>query len=384
MTLKAMIEKRNTKLQEMQGILNAAQTETRAFTEEENTKYEALKEEIRSLDATIKALKEAAEFDETRSEEDQQEEQEEKYDPNAELRAIFTENDTEMRAMNTATNSEGGYVVNSELSQTIIKALKDRSDVYSFFDGTSIPGYMRIPKKATGAAAQWMDENPSADPTVSTPTLSIIDLAQHRLYAESAITQQMVNVQELNLQGFIIEEIAEALVDSIEAAIFNGTGTKQPTGLIAGITKKVTLDERGKLDIDHFKKAKYKLKKSQLARAKWYMNAETLLALDLVKDVDGRPLLQPNIAQGTGYVILGIPVETTDAMDTLETTGAKCVAVLACPEAYHTNTQKGVAFHVYNDSAYTKKGLIGYATDVYLDGKTKNDDAVVGIFNKSA
>lgn len=384
MTLKAMIEKRNAKLEEMQGILTAVQTETRAFTEEETTKYDELKKEIRSLDTTIKALQEAAEFEERDSHENQEEDEEAKYDPNAELRAIFTENDVEMRAMNTATSAEGGYVVNTELSQTIIKALKDRSDVYSFFDGTNIPGYMRIPKKATGAAAQWMDENPSTDPTTSTPTLSIIELAQHRLYAESAITQQMVNVQELNLQSFIIEEIAEALVDSIETAIFNGTGTKQPTGLIAGITKKVTVDTRGTLDIDFFKKAKYKLKKSQQARAKWYMNSETLLALDLVKDADGRPLLQPNIAQGTGYVILGIPVETTDAMATIADTGAKCLAILACPEAYHTNTQKGVAFHVYNDSAYTKKGLIGYATDVYLDGKTKNDDAVVGIFNKAA
>lgn len=381
MKLKAMIEKRNAKIEEMQSLVGAVETEERAFTAEENGKWETLSQEVRDLDITIKAMQEAMEFEKR---EFKEEKKETKYDSNSELRAIFTEDDVEMRAMNTATNSEGGYVVNSELSQTIIKALKDRSDVFSFFDGTSITGYMRIPKKATGGAAQWMDENPGTDPTVSTPTLSIIDLAQHRLYAESAITQQMINVQELNLEGFIIEEIADALVDSIESAIFNGTGTKQPTGIISGITKKVNLDTRGTLDIDHFKKAKYKLKKSQLARAKWYMNSETLLALDLVKDLDGRPLLQPNIATGTGYVILGIPVETTDAMDTLTTVGAKCVAILACPEAYHTNTQKGVAFHIYNDSTYTKKGLIGYATDLYLDGKTKNDDAVVGIFNKAS
>ena len=59
MKLKAMIEKRNAKLEEMQAILTGAQTETRAFTEEENTKYAALKEEIRALDETMKALEEA-------------------------------------------------------------------------------------------------------------------------------------------------------------------------------------------------------------------------------------------------------------------------------------------------------------------------------------
>ena len=112
------------------------------------------------------------------------------------------------------------------------------------------------------------------------------------------------------------------------------------------------------------------------------MNAETYLLVDLLKDSMGRPLLQPNIAEGTGYTLLGLPVVLTDALKTPTDTGANCLIVLATPAAYHTNTQKSLALYVYNDSTYIRRGLVGYGADIYLDGKTKDDQQVAGIFNK--
>ena len=43
-----------------------------------------------------------------------------------------------------------------------------------------------------------------------------------------------------------------------------------------------------------------------------------------------------------------------------------------------------MALHVYNDSAYIRKGLVGYGADLYMDGKVKNDDQAAGIFNKAS
>ena len=196
----------------------------------------------------------------------------------------------------------------------------------------------------------------------------------------------MINVQELDLQSFIKEDIAESMIDSIEEAIFNGTGTKQPTGIISGIkaANKITLDTRGSITVDHLKKAKAKIKKGVVKKARWFMNSETFLEIDLLKDADGRPLLQPNPSQETDYILLGLPVELTDALSSPTTAGAKCLMVLATPAAYHTNTQQQLALYVYNDSVYTRRGLVGYGADMYLDGKTKDDQQLVGIFNKSA
>ena len=111
------------------------------------------------------------------------------------------------------------------------------------------------------------------------------------------------------------------------------------------------------------------------------MNDNTFLQIDLLKDSIGRPLLQPNVAEGSGYKLLNLPVEVTDALPTIEDEGEKCLIVLATPEAYHTNTQKSVALYIYNDSMYTRKGLIGYGSDVYMDGKAKDEEQMAGVFN---
>ena len=381
-------EKRAELLNEMKGIVDAAKAETRALTEEENTRYEEIRTEIQNIDSILEKIEEERSFEEKKPAGKKEEERSQEDINNEELRNIFTGKVSESRdagvAMNTATNSQGGFVVNDNLSQEIIKELKDRSDVYKFFNGTSIKGNLRIPKQASSGTASWVTENPATDPTATIPTLSIIELGQNRLYRESALTQQMINVEELDLQAFVKEDIADTMTDSIEDAIFNGTGTNQPTGLISGILSKnkITVNTRGEITIDDLKKAKAKLKQKIVKQAKWFMNAETYLLVDLLKDSMGRPLLQPNIAEGTGYTLLGLPVVLTDALKTPSDTGANCLIVLATPAAYHTNTQKSLALYVYNDSTYIRRGLVGYGADIYLDGKTKDDQQVAGIFNK--
>ncbi|MGL5149719.1 MAG: phage major capsid protein [Clostridium sp.] len=386
---KGLEEKRNDLVEEMENIISGAKEEVRALSDEEEVRFSEIEKEINGIDALI--VKEAA----TRAlgapkkiTEDKKEKEERTQGEinNQELRDIFTGNVAESRAaMNTITGGEGGFVVNEELSGTIIKAIKDRSNVYNFFNSTSVKGNLRIPKQASSGVAEWVTENPDTDPTASIPTLEIIELGQNRLYRESAITKQMLNVQELNLQGFITDDISDTMADAIEDAIFNGDGADKPTGIIRGISskKKVSLENRGEFSVDVLKKCKAKLKKSIIKKARWFMNAETFLEIDLLKDTMGRPLLQPNIAGDTDYILLGLPVELTDAMPTIATTGAACLIVLATPEAYHTNTQKAISLYVYDDSVYTRRGLVGFGSDVYLDGKIKDEQQAAGIFNKS-
>ena len=61
--MKALKEKKNSLLEEMEGLLNKAKTEVRAFTEEENTKVEEIKKEIRGLEKLIADEEEMRSFD---------------------------------------------------------------------------------------------------------------------------------------------------------------------------------------------------------------------------------------------------------------------------------------------------------------------------------
>jgi uncharacterized coiled-coil DUF342 family protein len=57
--MKTLIEKRNALLDEMDGIVNKAQQETRAFSEEENRRFEAIEAEIAGIDKTLAAAEKA-------------------------------------------------------------------------------------------------------------------------------------------------------------------------------------------------------------------------------------------------------------------------------------------------------------------------------------
>lgn len=387
---KGLEEKRNDLITEMEGIIGGAKAETRTLSDEEEVRFEAIEKEIEKIDSLLEKEETTRSLNNKEKKNKKEKKKEERSQDdinNSELREIFNGKVSEARAaMNSGTGAQGGFVVNSELSAEIIKEIKDRSNVYSFFNGTTIKGNLRIPKQASSGKAEWVTENPSTDPTASIPTLAIIDLGQNRLYRESAITKQMVNVEEIDLQGFVKGDIADTMVDAIEEAIFNGTGTDQPKGIISGIKEKnkITVETRGEITVDDLKKCKAKIKKTVIKNAKWFMNAETFLEIDLLKDGMGRPMLQPNIADGTGYVLLNLPVELTDAMKTPSDEGANCLAVIATPEAYHTNTQKSVSLYVYDDSTYTRRGLIGYGSDVFLDGKIKDEQQAAAIFNKAA
>lgn len=387
---KGLEEKRNDLVTEMEGIISTAKAETRTLSDEEEIRFEEITKEIGKIDSLEEKQEEARTLNnvnKTKKEKDKKTEERSIEDiNNEELRDIFSGKAPEARdSMNSGTESQGGFVINKELSNAIIKEIKDRSNVYKFFNSTSIKGNLRIPKQASTGTASWVTENPTTDPTATIPTLAIIELGQNRLYRESAITKQMINVQEIDLQGFIKGDIADSMVDAIELAIFKGSGTNEPTGLVKGINskRKITLTERGIITVDDLKKCKAKIKKSVVNKAKWFMSSDIFLEIDLLKDTMGRPLLQPNIAEGTGYTLLGLPVEITDAIDTLETTGASCLIILATPEAYHTNTQQSVSLYVYDDSTYTRRGLVGYGSDVFMDGKTKDDQQAAGIFNKA-
>ena len=376
---KGLEERRNDLIADMEAIVNKADEETRALSTEEVEKYNNLKQEIAEIDETLKIKEEARTLVTRKTKEQKDKRKEERTAEEIQEEEIRT-------ALNAGTSNKGGLVVGETLSKDIIKELKDRSSVYSFFDNTTVKGKYKLAKKASSGKAQWVAEGTNPDPNSksTTPTLGSIILEQHRLYRESAITQQMLNSQEVNLTAFLKEDIAESMVDAIEEAIFKGTGSDQPTGLIQGITKKHTLETRGKIGIDDLKKAKAKIKKSGLKKAKWFMHSDTLLELDLLKDADGRPLLQPDLTKESDYTLLGLPVDCSDTLDTLETSGENCVIILANKGAYHTNTQKQIVINTYDDSTYKRAGLIGYGSDVYMDGKTKNPDVVAGIFNPAS
>ena len=178
---KGLEERRNDLIADMEAIVNKADEETRALSTEEVKKYNDLKKEIEEIDETLKIKEEARTLVNRKSKEGKDKEKKEE-------RTLEEIQEEELRtALNTGTNNKGGLVVGETLSKDIIKVLKDRSAVYSFFDATNVKGKYKILKKSADGKASWVAEGKVPDSTQksTTPTLESIVLEQHRLYRES-------------------------------------------------------------------------------------------------------------------------------------------------------------------------------------------------------
>ena len=143
--LKSLEEQRNDKVIEMQALLDKAKAETRAMSEEEMKKFNALEKEIADIDATIKAEERARDLslnvvDDKKKEELRAEEAEERAFANY-IRGIV-----ESRAGDVnLTVGDNGAVIPSSIANKIIKKVYDICPIYQLATRYNVGGTLNIP-----------------------------------------------------------------------------------------------------------------------------------------------------------------------------------------------------------------------------------------------
>ena len=133
---------------------------------------------------------------------------------------------------NVTTSSEGGaFAAITEWSY--IEALKNamvgvRAGV-RYIPG--MQGNARIVKGGAASAA-WLAEESAA--SITKLAYSTVDMTPHRLQILGGYTMDLLKQSALPVERLIWDEIISAHAQSLDAAIFNGTGSSgQPTGILA-------------------------------------------------------------------------------------------------------------------------------------------------------
>ena len=98
------------------------------------------------------------------------------------------------------------------------------------------------------------------------------------------------------------------------------------------------------------------------------MNRETFAKLDMLKDGQGRYLLQESVASETGYMMMGRPVFITDELD-------ENVVIFLSPSAYQVNIQPTIAITPLVEK-YAGIGAWGIVQNMYLDGRVIDHEGV--------
>ncbi len=179
----------------------------------------------------------------------------------------------------------------------------------------------------------WLGEEDERAETDITK-LKDVNITIHQMAALPKISNKLMATNYVGYVAFLMDRVEYAWGLKIANTMFNGSGTKQPLGILndTNITNKTewdldTLDDTGKIDAiaTLFGNTRDEI----AAKSKWYMRRETWTSLTLLKDKDGR-LQLIDVKNGGERKLMGRPVVVVDSANS----GLKTMAEAAAGEPF--------------------------------------------------
>ena len=153
-------------------------------------------------------------------------------------RGFFMPSDVQKRDLVVGTPTAGGNLVATDLlSGSFIDMLRnsmvlDRLGVRML---TGLVGNVAIPKQTGGATIYWVAEN--TPPTESQQTIGQVLMSPKTAGGFTDISRTLLNQSSLDVENFVLNDLASNLGLGIQQAAINGTGaSNQPSGLLTRIT----------------------------------------------------------------------------------------------------------------------------------------------------
>ncbi|UZJ79438.1 phage major capsid protein [Fictibacillus sp. KU28468] len=370
MNKKALIEKRNDLLSELETLANSI--EARGVTADEEIQSSSLKNEIELLNKKINGNEERNMM-EVLSVTDNAVE---KRGFEAFLKSQF--NSDEVRAITTSA-TPGQLTVPSSIADEIIKKLEEVAPLFGLSKQfPSVSGKLDVLKETSIGGAQWLDEMENA--TVQDFSMEKVTLEQKRLTAAIELSQNLVNDAGFDIVTYVVDLLAQRIANSVNRAIVNGTGSNQMEGFLNAtlsnaVVQTATVGSIGTDDVlDLFNSMNPEL----VEGAVFVMNRSTFNLVSKLKDANNHYYLV-DFKNGSGakyYTMLGLPVLISDVMPDMAV-GNKTIALINMNKAYGTLIKKGIDVkHIVADTTQALRGSQLIVADIYLDGKVINDQAV--------
>jgi HK97 family phage major capsid protein len=235
----------------------------------------------------------------------------------------------EGKALNTAVNSEGGYLVDPQTSARIQGALTTAASLRAVANVVQVEaGQFDVLVDHGEMGSGWATE---AD-IVGVSTNPVIDRIQIRLHELSAMpraSQRLLEDSAFDVEGWLAERIAQKFARAEAAAFVLGDGADKPRGILDHDIVADAGAEWGELgylatgtagDFDSVNPADalvdlvYALDAGYRANAAFVMNSKTAGAVRKMKDGDGRFLWSDSLAAGEPARLMGYPVLVAEDM----------------------------------------------------------------------
>lgn len=381
MNLKALIEKRNAMLDELDQIASAVETEVRGLTPDEDSRVAVIQGEVANLDKAIK-------FAESRSRdveviEENKEERSVEQNLEFEIRAVeqfLRKQDGEEVRTVTSGAAPGSLVVPTNLSNMIIEKLFEIAPIFSRTRNFSpIAGVLEVLREQTIGTAGFVGE--LTDLVANDFTMDKVRLTQKRAGTAIELSQHIINDSGIDVVGYAINLLTRRLGQTLDKNVIVGTGDAggQFEGMLpaAGVDiGSVTTAAIGAVGTDDLLDLYNSIHPDYQAGCVFVMARSAFNTLVKLKDANNQYYFIRDITAGAaGYRLFGLPVLITDAMPAIAANNFP-VLMANFNEAYATMTKKGLNLqHIFGDSRQALRGAHLLLLDGYFDGKILNPDA---------
>jgi len=293
--------------------------------------------------------------------------------------------------MSTTTGSEGGFTVPTETATSVIDALKAFGGMRSVADvmRTSTGSAMNWPTSdGTAEEGEIVGENATAtdaDPVVGTLALPVYKYSSKTV----AVPIELLQDSSVDIEAFVTNRLIQRLGRITNKHFTIGTGTGQPNGVATaatvgvtgatGTTLTVTYDSL--VDLQHGVDFGYR----ELGNCRFMMNDDSVKVIKKIKDTQGRPIFLPGYDpanNGKLDTLLGDPIQVNQSVAVM---AANAKSILYGDfKNYVIRDSLDIMMMRFTDSAYAKKGQVGFLAFLRSGGNLMDVGGAVKAYRNSA
>jgi len=230
--------------------------------------------------------------------------------------------------MVSSSNALGGFTVPQDFRNTLLNLPVEENHILPRATVFPSPtGTVTIPKaKQTdsdeygGMAGQWISEGGLK--TKSDTQFEQVEISSHEYAMYTQISIRLLQRSAIAMENWIVTRGRQKIMDAMDNAFINGTGSGQPTGILqtAGIrtVARQAANAVGHTDAVRLKRA---LKPYHRAGGVFVMNDDVGGYLEETKDNEGRPLFSASTANGPYDRLVGFPFLENTRNPSLGTSG---------------------------------------------------------------
>ncbi|WP_299145009.1 phage major capsid protein [uncultured Tateyamaria sp.] len=274
------------------------------------------------------------------------------------------------KSLSTAVNSDGGYLVDPQTSESVKSVLNATASIRSIasvvnVEATSYDVLVDHGDVGTG----WATETASLTET-DTPSIDRITIPLHELSALPKASQRLLDDAAFDIEAWLAGRIADKFARAEAASFVSGDGIDKPKGFLThtsvdndvwawGNLGYVPTGVDGDVTAEAIIDVVYALGAEYRANATFVMNSKTAGIVRKLKDNDGRFLWTDGLAAGQPAVLMGYPVLIAEDMPDAAT-GADAIAFGDFAAGYTVAERPDL--RVLRDPFSAKPHVLFYAT----------------------